>query len=354
MRRTELGDLNRNIGAWLALGVVVALGLAAVLWWAVGAPPLSGPGTPSTQDKLNLVKIALTTTGGIGGVIFLVIAYRKQRLGENADRRDATRLRDERFDTAARQLGHESPAVRLAGVYAMAGLADDWPENRQNCINVLCAYVRMHREPEPPEDPGARSEWHSERQVRQTIMGVIAAHLRPDAEASWQGHDFDFTGATIDGADFTDSVFSGGQARFSGALFTGGLLSFYRAAFTGGMVTFARATFDDVPVTFAEIRVDGGILEFPRATIDGGTVSFQDATFTSGQVRFRRVTFARGLVEFPHAAFAGADVLFPDVVFAGGTVDLRDAASWATPPAFDHGPDDPPPDGLLLPANPPR
>lgn len=343
MRGSELGGLNRNIAAWLALGVVVALGLAALLWWLVGAPPLFGPGTPSTQDKLNLVKIALTTTGGVGGVIFLVIAYRKQRLGENADVREATRLRDERFDTAARQLGHESPAVRLAGVYAMAGLADDWPENRQNCINVLCAYVRMHQDPSSPADPG-------ERQVRQTIMSVIAAHLRRDAPVSWQGHDFDFTGATIDGADFTDAVFSGGLVRFYGVTITGSLTSFYRAAFTGGMVTFARATFDDVPITFAEIQVDGGILEFHRTVVNGGTVSFQDATFTSGQVRFRRTRFAGGVVEFPHAAFAGADVLFPDAVFAGGTVDFREAATWDVPPAFDVGD---PPDGLLLPAAPP-
>ena len=343
MRGMEPGGLNRNIAAWLALGVVLALGLAALLWWGLGAPPLSGPGTPSTQDKLNLVKIALTTTGGVGGVIFLVIAYRKQRLGENADLRDTTRLRDERFDTAARQLGHGSPAVRLAGAYAMAGLADDWPENRQNCVNVLCAYVRMHQDPEPPADPG-------ERQVRQTIMNVIAAHLRRGAPVSWQGLDFDFTGATIDGADFTDAVFSGGLVRFHGTTITGSLLSFYRAAFTGGMVTFARATFDGVPVTFAEIRVDGGILEFPRATVNGGTISFQDATFTSGQVRFRRARFAGGVVEFPHAAFAGADVLFPDAVFAGGTVDFREVASWAAPPAFDEAM---PPDGLLLPATPP-
>lgn len=344
-----MGGLNRDIAIWLAAGVAVSAALLALLWWGIGAPPLSGPGSPGAGDRLNVVKIALTTTGGIGGVIFLVIAYRKQRLGEAADRRDELKLRNERFDTAARQLGHGSAAVRLAGVYAMAGLADDWPENRQNCVNVLCAYVRMHREPVAPDDPVALREWQGDGQVRQTIMSVIAAHLRTDATVSWQGHDFDFTGATVDGADFTGAVFSGGLVRFYGALFTGGLLSFYRAAFTGGMVTFARATFNDVPVTFAEVRVDGGVLEFPRATIDGGTVSFQDATFVSGQVRFRRTTFAGGVVEFPHAAFAGAAVLFPDAVFAGGTVDFREVASWEHPPALDRGPDGAPPAGVRLP-----
>jgi hypothetical protein len=35
-------------------------------------------------------------------------------------------------------------------VYALAGLADDWPENRQTCVDVLCAYLRMPYEPRLP------------------------------------------------------------------------------------------------------------------------------------------------------------------------------------------------------------
>src|SRR5215472_16969002 len=55
-----------------------------------------------------------------------------------------TRTLNERFATAAGQLGGDKPpAVRLAGVYAMAGLADDWEENRQTCVDVLCGYLRL-------------------------------------------------------------------------------------------------------------------------------------------------------------------------------------------------------------------
>src|SRR5215831_14210978 len=61
-----------------------------------------------------------------------------------------TRTLNERFATAAGQLGSDKPAaVRLAGVYAMAGLADDWPENRQTCVDVLCAFLRVAYEPDP-------------------------------------------------------------------------------------------------------------------------------------------------------------------------------------------------------------
>ena len=47
-----------------------------------------------------------------------------QTLGEQR-----TRTFNERFATTAEQLGSDNPPeVRLAGVYAMAGLADDWAE----------------------------------------------------------------------------------------------------------------------------------------------------------------------------------------------------------------------------------
>jgi hypothetical protein len=54
------------------------------------------------------------------------------------------RTLNERSATAAGQLGDDKPpAVRLAGEYAMAGLADDWLQNHQTCIDVLCAYLRL-------------------------------------------------------------------------------------------------------------------------------------------------------------------------------------------------------------------
>lgn len=62
------------------------------------------------------------------------------------------RTLNERFAAAADRLGANKPAaVRLAAVRAMAGLADDWAENRQTCVDVLCAYLRMPYAPDPGE-----------------------------------------------------------------------------------------------------------------------------------------------------------------------------------------------------------
>jgi hypothetical protein len=73
------------------------------------------------------------------------------------------------------------PAVRLAGAYAMAGLADDWPENRQTCVDVLCAYLRLPYDPEPGDGatPADRAAHRANREVCRTIIRVIGAHLRP-------------------------------------------------------------------------------------------------------------------------------------------------------------------------------
>jgi hypothetical protein len=51
------------------------------------------------------------------------------------------RTLNERFATAAGQLGSDKPpAVRLAGVYAMAGLADDWPGTGRPVL-MSCARI---------------------------------------------------------------------------------------------------------------------------------------------------------------------------------------------------------------------
>ena len=92
-----------------------------------------------------------------------------------------TRTLNERFATAAEQLGSDKPpAVRLAGVYAMAGLADDWEENRQTCVDVLCAYLRMPYEPDPGDEAPEpeRLAFRASREVRHTVIRVITAHLR--------------------------------------------------------------------------------------------------------------------------------------------------------------------------------
>ena len=118
----------------------------------------------------------------------------------------------------------------------MAGLADDWPENRQTCIDVLCGYLRMPYEPDPRDEAAEskRLAFRASREVRHTVIRVITAHLKDDEDdtvKSWQGLNFDFKGVVFDGGNFGDARFSGGRVLFNSAEFSGGRVSFGGAGF---------------------------------------------------------------------------------------------------------------------------
>jgi uncharacterized protein YjbI with pentapeptide repeats len=259
---------------------------------------------------------------------------------------------NERFATAADQLGSDKPAaVRLAGVYAMAGLADDWEVNRQTCVDMLCAYLRMPYDPAPGKDSPVpdRLAFESSREVRHTVIRVITAHLKDSSRVSWQGLNFDFTGVIFDGGSFTGARFSGGEvsfdnAEFSGgtvnfarAQFTGGTVSFRAARFSGGTVSFGSAEFSGAKVDFREAEFSGGRTEFLFTTFCGGEVSFLFATFSGGEVSFlfatfsggtaifQQAKFSAGTTRFQVAAFSGSTVNFTDAEFSGGTVNFTDA-----------------------------
>ena len=123
------------------------------------------------------------------GPVAAVYAYRKQRVDEAAGRRADDEGLGKRYQDAAEQLGHEKEAVRLAGVYSMARLADDWPEQRQTCIDVLCASIRM---PILKREDGLNSDADP---VRAAIAKLIFTHLAPTVLANWCDMDLDLSGA---------------------------------------------------------------------------------------------------------------------------------------------------------------
>jgi hypothetical protein len=186
---------------------------------------------------------------GSVGVLTLIGTLAAQYYGIRRTSKDTLNAR---FATAADKLGSEAPAVRLAGVYAMAGLADDWSENRQTCVEVLCGYLRMPYEPDPGEEAPEpeRLAFRANREVRHTVIRLITAHLRDSATVSWRGLNFDFTGVVFDGGDFSNAKFSGGEVRFGGAEFSDGEVGFDDAEFSGGWVGFDNAEFSGSEVSF--------------------------------------------------------------------------------------------------------
>ncbi|MEO6089673.1 MAG: pentapeptide repeat-containing protein [Umezawaea sp.] len=278
---TALWSIRRHIVAVVLTGLGVFAVAAVLLWLALGLPA-----APSPDTRLNIIKIALSVVAGVGGVVALVVAYRKQRIGEVAEAREHVKVLNERFASACSQIGHEKPTVRLAGIYAMASLADEWFEQRQVCIDVLCAYLRI------PYEPVLDSPWQhdEESEVRLSITSVISDHLRPGAPVSWQGHEFNLIRTVLRAADFADIQVSGGRFLLSLARFPGGRTSFDGMHVSGGEVWFGGAEFCGAKVSFDNAEFSGGRVRFEGATFTGGEVTFRGAKFTGGQVDLSEVS----------------------------------------------------------------
>jgi uncharacterized protein YjbI with pentapeptide repeats len=232
---------------------------------------------------------------------------------------------NERFTASAAQIGDQRHAIALAGVHAMAGLADDWPENRQTCVDVLCAYLRMPYEPDPGKDSPAPEQlaFQSSREVRHTVIRVVAAHLKEGAAVSWQGLSFDFTDAVFDGGSFAQARFSGGEVSFSAAKFLGGKVSFESAEFPGSKVSFESAEFSRGEVDFGDVQFSATMICFDGAKFSGGQVSFYHASFPGGRVSFGHSVFSGSKVNFDGAKFSGGRVYYSDAVFSDGQVDFN-------------------------------
>lgn len=360
--------MSLRLHVFAMVGLAVGL-LAGLVWLLTG--DRTSPLHPPLDDRtmLEVIRLAFYAVAGLGGVVALTVAYRRQRLNEFADEREDTKLFNERFAAAAEQLSSERASNRLAGVHAMAALADDWNAGRQTCVNVLCSYLRMPYEPPPrrsereAQGPERFQAVLEERLVRHTVADVIGERLRaePVPGRSWHWCDFRFNGATFDGGGFSDAVFMG-EASFSYARFPVGQIDFMRASFHG-RVRFDSAVFDK-----ARLRFDGAVfgdVSFGNASMRGGELSFREAAFTGstsfrhtefagGEVRFDGLAggpgarFTGGSVDFGGAAFSGAEVRFADSAFEASALDMRRVGDWSRPPVFDRPLSSPLPEALRV------
>ncbi|TXK41712.1 pentapeptide repeat-containing protein [Nonomuraea sp. C10] len=313
----------------------------------------------------DVMKLSFAVIAGVGGVVALVVAYRRQLVAEATSKlehakeeRERDRVLNERFGSAATQIGSDQPTVQLAGVYAMAALADDWPEQRQTCINVLCGFLRMPYQPAPgPDGPVAeRTAFAQHRNVRHTVIGIICDHLNPGAQGPlWHDCHFDLSGAVFDGGNFSWAVVPEGcSLNFLGAKFVAGTTDFYRLRCHGGVANFWGVEFLGGEVRFwgaeflsggfGECTFSGGKVDFGSKQMGGGELwttvfaatdtRFLRSKFTGAEVLFTGVAIRSGRISFDGAEFSGGKVDFAGVrIEEGAELDFSNASVWTTPPA---------------------
>lgn len=174
---------------WVLLGLFAYTFLSAV--WGSGKWPdrLFAGWHQLTTNRLDQVKTTLTTIGGIGGVGYLVIKYRERSASERGEA-------DEKLLHAVQQLGDSSAQVRIAGVYALADVADTYGGTYpQRAINILCGYLKTDRtqrsesgktahETNDKDDEIKTTPLNKDRAIESAILQVLAEHLRTTRLAS--------------------------------------------------------------------------------------------------------------------------------------------------------------------------
>ena len=281
------------IAIWAVLGIIAFV----LAMWGLGRVPVWQLKLDPEKQAESIVKIALTLVGGVGAVAYLVIKYQEQQQAGRAEKREKDRIVDTKMQDAINQLGSDKASTRIAGVYALADIADTYRGGyRQRVVDILCGYLRSDRETYPLGEDGKPAtglprSGDADKAVESTILSMFVAHLKKGPrdengdvtlrqqvrnDQLWCDCSFDLHGATFHedvrligttfehGLNFQGTKFERG-ANFSGAHFTGGA-SFSGAHFTGD-ADFLMADFT-------------GGANFSGADLDGA--NFSGAHFTGG------------------------------------------------------------------------
>lgn len=126
--------------------------------------------------------------------------------------------RRSRYAKAVEQLAHENASIRLGGVFALFGLADEWiadeslePQKRQKegqtIIKYLCAYIRSVPAKQTEASFIAGSYPQDEAEIRQTIFMEMSSRFIEDnkktdkksqlTQISWNNFIFNFNNSHI-------------------------------------------------------------------------------------------------------------------------------------------------------------
>lgn len=279
------GPVWTSVVNWLLIAAVVATASGTGLLWLLGWPKMPKQTAFSTAEMLDLLKIGLAVVAGFGGVVALAVNYRKQRTTEAAheltlsqEERERTKLFNERFKVAAELLNGDQIGLRIAGVSAMAGLADDWEAQRQTCVNALIDYLKLSSDSQDTE-------------VVNRIFRALRERLgTPRRTGPWSSLNFDFTGMRFVDADFSERTFKG-EVIFDGAEFTGDNTSFERTVFRNTVLSCHGTTFTRTRANFQDAYFDNSTAEFVGATFDDAVIDLRRIDLTGRAIFFYRCAF---------------------------------------------------------------
>lgn len=204
-----------NRKAWLVGAIIFGLVAGLAIWLLPGIlvssamdgspvdPSAKTPAkTPSVIEYVGAVNIArqgvLWAVGGVIAVVTLAISWAKHSLEQDANRTT-------RYTEAIKQLGDESIAVRLGGIYALERIAQDSERDHQTILDVLCAFMR-EMSPSKVEGKDAMDPIRSDVSAAATVVSRLSSISTPKTPIDLR--DTNLRTADFTGADLTEALFS--------------------------------------------------------------------------------------------------------------------------------------------------
>ena len=267
--------ISHHPGWFMPLGFAAVALIALVILWKVPqrqVRDVEGLEAKERFDRVNEARKTLATI--LGGAAFLVggfFTWQNIKVAQDAASTSQRALEvsregqiTDRFSKAIEQLGSEKLQIRLGGIYALEGIANESAELHWPIVEVLCTYVRVNAPVKPQKSPQknqaatTRARLDADIHPAADIQAILTVLGRRDQRNEKEGQDIDLSNTDIRGADLRGANFSRAflwDANFSRA-------TLYQANLSGADLT--EADLEGADLSFTDLSgADLGFSESP-------------------------------------------------------------------------------------------
>ena len=172
--------------------------------WPWDARPTEIAGADWAAAENNARQGVLLVLGGVLAIVGLIFTWLRHRRDEVLSKLESDRHWTHRYTEAVTQLGSESLAIQLGGVYALERLAHDAPSpsDRQTVAEVFAAYLREYSA--VPEDLGEDEHVPSMSTLCKSIAEALARVVHTRLDRALNLSHVNLSEATLTNADMSN------------------------------------------------------------------------------------------------------------------------------------------------------